>query len=57
MSIGECDHQVDDTDPAADNITWAKIFREIADHLLKPGSFWELVMDDGFDVLDCCDLI
>jgi hypothetical protein len=47
----ECYHQVDGTDPAADNITWAKVFREIAYHLLKPGSFWELVMDDGLDIL------
>jgi hypothetical protein len=47
----ECYHQVDGSDPAANNITGAKVFREIAYHLLKLGSFWELVMDDGLDIL------
>jgi len=50
LPIGKCNHQVDDTGSAADNITWAKVFEEIADHLLKPVSFWEPVTDDRFDV-------
>jgi hypothetical protein len=29
----------DGTDPTANNITWANVFKEIANHLLKPGSF------------------
>jgi len=51
LSTRECHHQIDGTDSAADNITWIKVFGEIAYHLLKPGSFWELIMNDGFDVL------